>query len=79
VNYNPAFTWPIAFATLAVAAGVLLAVARRRRKRSRGVPPAPARMSRPPALDGETASGRPAFDSIYQIDPRPDAEGGEST
>jgi uncharacterized protein (TIGR03382 family) len=76
VTYNPAFTWPIAFATWAVLAG--LAWARRRRRRGRTAPPVQARMSRPPALHGEDASDEPAYGSIYHVSPAP-GEGGENT
>jgi hypothetical protein len=78
VTYNPAFTWPIAFATWAVLAGAFLAAARRRRRRGRTAPPVQARMSRPPALQGGDVGDEPAYGSIYQVSPAP-GEGGENT
>jgi hypothetical protein len=76
MTYQPGFTWPIAFATWAVIGGLAWAAGRRRRRRKPAAP-APARMSRPPVPHGE-ASDRPPFDSIYQISPHPDGEGGEN-
>ena len=75
MTYPPVLTWPIAFATWAVLAGLIWLARRARRPR----PPVPAVQSRPPAQVHEITevAERPAFDQSYVVVTSDEPEGGE--